>query len=66
MVAWTEIFRTDVSEVESLREGKKCCRECWEAKELKCVCRCNGANHGRAWKKDNERLDRFEGEGETV
>ncbi len=57
---WTEIF-----EVEQVREPLNvevgdCNQNCLEARELKCVCKCHGKNHGAALKQNVKSLDEFE------
>jgi len=41
-------------------EANECNANCLEAKELKCVCRCQGKNHGANLRKDVKPLDTFE------
>jgi hypothetical protein len=43
----------------------ECNSNCQLAKELVCVCRCGGKNHGAALKKSVKSLDEFNGK-ETV
>jgi len=51
---------------ESEVQGKAPCDEkCWRAVEERCVCRCGGLNHGRAWR-NNASLDVFGSEGMPV
>jgi hypothetical protein len=61
-VNWCEMFQ--VQQVEkpfqvNVEHGE-CNSSCLEAKELKCVCRCGGKNHGAALKKNVKPLDTFE------
>jgi hypothetical protein len=59
---WREIFRMpEVSEpYKGLpTEPGDCNGNCLEAKELVCVCRCGGKNHGAALKKHVRPLDEF-------
>jgi hypothetical protein len=41
-------------------EANECNANCLEAKELKCVCRCRGKNHGANLRKNVKSLDTFE------
>ena len=56
-----------ICEAEVTEEGEKapCTKHCWEATEERCVCRCGGLNHGRAWR-NNTSLDVFGSEGMPV
>jgi len=59
---WREIFQ--VQTVEQPYTGLptqpgECNANCQEAKELKCVCKCHGRNHGAALKAAVQRLDQF-------
>jgi hypothetical protein len=58
---WREIFQVQQAEepyhVET--DPGECNENCLEAKELKCVCRCGGRNHGAHLKKTVQPLDRF-------
>ena len=58
---WREIFQVEQIEkpfhVET--EASECNGNCWTAKELKCVCRCGGKNHGAHLKAAVQPLDRF-------
>lgn len=38
-----------------------CTQACWFAVERKCICRCNGSNHGRGVSKKYGKLDDFQG-----
>ena len=40
-------------------EAGECSGNCLEAKEIKCICRCGGKNHGLALKQHVKRLDEF-------
>jgi hypothetical protein len=52
--------------VESEVHDKAPCDEkCWRAVEKRCVCRCGGLNHGRAWR-NNAILEAFDGESGPV
>ncbi len=59
---WREMFQVEQVEkpfhIET--EANECNANCLEAKELKCVCRCGGENHGAALKKNVKSLDTFE------
>jgi len=59
---WTEIFKIEPVEqpfhIET--EASECNGNCLEAKELKCVCRCQGKNHGANLRKNVKPLDTFE------
>ncbi len=39
----------------------ECNESCLMAREVKCVCKCGGANHGAHLKKDVKHLDEFDG-----
>ena len=39
---------------------RPCCSACQNAKELKCVCSCQGRNHSIRYKIQNHSLDDFE------
>lgn len=59
---WREMFQ--VQEVEkpfhvNVERGE-CDSNCVTAKEIKCVCRCGGKNHGASLKKNIKPLDTFE------
>jgi hypothetical protein len=56
-----------ICEAEVMEEGEKapCTKQCWEATEERCVCRCGGLNHGRAWR-NNTSLDVFGSEGAPI
>jgi len=66
------MFRVEVVSREELEreEGKKvpreCCEACLKAREIVCVCRCGGRNHGAWLKKDVKRLDEFNGDDAAV
>jgi hypothetical protein len=60
-VAWTKMFAYDLPAVRPAKIPRDCCEACVMAREIKCVCRCGGANHGSALKKDIKRLDEFTG-----
>ena len=54
----------DAMEIEV--QGKAPCDEkCWRAVEKRCVCRCGGLNHGRAWR-NNASLDVFGSESGPI
>lgn len=59
---WREIFQVEHVEqpfhVET--EANECNANCLEAKELVCVCKCKGRNHGANLRKDVKPLDTFE------
>ena len=58
---WRELFQ--VQEVEKPFhfnvEPGECNSNCQTAKELVCVCKCHGRNHGAALKKNVKSLDEF-------
>jgi hypothetical protein len=58
---WRELF--NVEQVEKpfniQTEASECDGNCVTAKELKCVCRCGGRNHGAALRKNVKSLDTF-------
>ena len=56
-----------ICEAEAVEEGEKapCTKQCWEATEERCVCRCGGLNHGRAWR-NNTSLEDFSEAGDEV
>jgi len=51
--------------VELENDKAPCTKQCWEATEERCVCRCGGLNHGRAWR-NNASLDVFDSEGAPI
>ena len=51
--------------VELENDKAPCTKQCWEAMEERCVCRCGGLNHGRAWR-NNTSLDEFDSEGAPI
>jgi len=56
----------ELDAVEGEAHGKApCTKQCWEATEERCTCRCGGLNHGRAWR-SNASLDDFGPEGMPV
>jgi len=59
---WREIFKVEQVEkpFQMNVESGECDSSCLEAKELKCVCKCKGRNHGKALKKNVKVLDTFE------
>jgi hypothetical protein len=59
---WTEIFQiVKIDKACHLNiEHGQCDSACLQAKELKCVCRCGGRNHGAAVKQNVRSLDEFE------
>jgi hypothetical protein len=64
---WTQIFAYDLQTVGPREHAHKlgeCSENCVMAREVKCVCRCGGKNHGAALKKDLKRLDEFNGPNE--
>jgi hypothetical protein len=40
-------------------EHGECSASCLDAKEIKCICRCGGQNHGAALRKNVKSLDEF-------
>ena len=51
----------ELDAVESEVHGKApCTKQCWEAMEERCVCRCGGRNHGAAYRNLTS-LDEFGG-----
>jgi hypothetical protein len=64
---WREIFQVQVAEkpFNVPTEAGECSGNCLEAKELKCVCRCGGKNHGTQLKKNVKSLDTFEDPAEA-
>jgi len=48
-----------------VHERAPCDEKCWRAVEERCVCRCGGLNHGRAWR-NNASLDSFDSEGAPI
>ena len=48
-----------------VHERAPCDEKCWRAVEERCVCRCGGLNHGRAWR-NNASLDSFGSEGAPI
>jgi hypothetical protein len=56
----------ELDAVESeVHDKAPCTKQCWEAMEERCVCRCGGLNHGRAWR-NNASLEAFDGESGPV
>jgi hypothetical protein len=58
-----------ICDFEALSEvhGKAPCDEkCWRAVEKRCVCRCGGLNHGRAWRNNASLEDFSEADGMPV
>jgi hypothetical protein len=56
----------ELDAVESEVHGKApCTKQCWEAVEERCVCRCGGRNHGAAYRNLTS-LDSFDSEGGPV
>jgi hypothetical protein len=55
------MFQVELAEekVHFKTEAGECNSNCQLAKEIKCVCRCGGRNHGAALKKETKRLDEF-------
>jgi hypothetical protein len=53
------VYEIGVEESE-VHDKAPCTKQCWEATEERCVCRCAGLNHGRAWR-NNTSLDEFNG-----
>jgi len=64
---WREIFALELADekVTFQTEAGECGANCQEAKEIKCVCRCGGKNHGAALKQNIKSLDNYT-EKETV
>ena len=59
---WREMFQVEQLEkpFQMNVERGECDSSCLEAKELKCVCRCGGKNHGANLRKNVKSLDTFE------
>ena len=59
---WREMFSVEQVDNFAIKTETvgDCNANCLEAKELKCVCKCKGRNHGKALKKDVKSLDTFE------
>lgn len=57
---WTEIFQIEQVRTPLNVEVGDCGANCQQAKELKCVCKCGGKNHGAALRQDVKSLDEFE------
>ena len=58
---WREIFQVvqaDSCHVDTETPGE-CTAACLDAKELKCICRCGGRNHGANLRKNVQPLDQF-------
>jgi len=64
---WRELFVVGPSQQErdEVHLPGECNMNCQMARELVCVCRCGGKNHGALLKKDLKRLDEFNGEDQT-
>jgi hypothetical protein len=58
---WRELFTVEQAEkpFHFKTEAGECNSNCQLAKEIKCVCRCGGKNHGAALKQHVKRLDEF-------
>lgn len=58
-VDWREIFRVEATDEKGQVETGpgECNANCLEAKEIKCVCRCQGKNHGARLKEHVAPLD---------
>jgi hypothetical protein len=58
---WKEMFQVQQAEkpFQLNVEVGECGGNCQEAKEIKCVCRCGGKNHGAALKQHVRSLDDF-------
>jgi hypothetical protein len=57
---WHELFQVEQVGHEFKTEVVGDCNgNCLQARELKCVCRCGGKNHGAALKQHIQPLDRF-------
>jgi hypothetical protein len=54
------MFAFDLPAVRPAKVERECCDACREAREIECVCKCGGKNHGAALKKDVKRLDEFD------
>ena len=66
---WREMFQ--VEQVDNFHVDTEipteCNANCLSAKEIKCVCRCGGKNHGANLRKDVQSLDEFnEPQGEEL
>ncbi|MGA2627018.1 MAG: hypothetical protein ABSF63_08155 [Candidatus Bathyarchaeia archaeon] len=59
---WREMFQVEQVEkpFQMNAEHGECDSSCLDAKELKCVCRCGGKNHGANLRKNVKSLDMFE------
>ena len=58
---WKEMFQVQEAEKPfniQVEHGKRSA-SCLDAKEIKCICRCGGKNHGAALKKNVKSLDEF-------
>jgi hypothetical protein len=63
---WQDIFAFALPEKATTKVERECCDACREAREIKCVCKCGGKNHGSALKKDIKRLDEFNSPNERA
>jgi hypothetical protein len=59
------VYEIGVEALSEVHEKAPCTKQCWEATEERCVCRCGGLNHGRAWR-NNTSLDVFDPESGPV
>ena len=58
---WRDLFQVQQVEPELKTETLgECNANCLEAREIKCVCRCKGRNHGAHLKQHVRSLDEFE------
>jgi hypothetical protein len=55
----------DFEALSEVHDKAPCTKQCWEATEERCVCRCGGLNHGRAWR-NNTSLEDFSEAGDEV
>jgi hypothetical protein len=59
---WTQIFAYDLQTVGPREHAHKlgeCSENCVMAREVKCVCRCGGKNHGAANRQGMPKLDKL-------
>jgi len=59
MLAYRRATPTSTSQAARNKVLGECNEDCLMAREIKCVCRCGGANHRAYMRRGNKRLDDF-------
>lgn len=57
---WGDLFTVEQVQKPLNVEVGECNQNCQEARELVCVCKCKGKNHGAALRQNVKPLDAFE------